>query len=170
MIELWHYLSHTFHALLISAFFMRPSRLLPLLLLPLFTTFSCSKKTDQEQAQTKASADGEEIDPYQNITFAFDEPVAPATPEGNWDTTRYVQFEPAIKGRFKWANEGRELVFSPYEPLRPSTVFQASLRSAALPSGKQSLTLDRTKFHTPLVALGGRQAGAPGWSSPRSGP
>jgi uncharacterized protein YfaS (alpha-2-macroglobulin family) len=137
---------------------MRLCRLLPLLLLPLFATFSCSKKTDQEQAQTTTSeADGEEIDPYQNITFAFDEPVAPATPEGKWDTTRYVQFEPAIRGKFKWASEGRELVFSPYEPLRPSTVFAASLRPATLPSGKQKLTLDRSKFHTPLVALGSVQ-------------
>jgi len=137
---------------------MRPCRLLPLLLLPLFATFSCSKKDNQEtQTTTSNQADGEEIDPYQNISFAFEEPVAPATPEGAWDTTRYVQFEPAIKGKFKWANEGRELVFSAYEPLPPSTVFTASLRPAALPSGKQSLTLDRTKFHTPLVAMSSPQ-------------
>jgi uncharacterized protein YfaS (alpha-2-macroglobulin family) len=137
---------------------MRLCRLLPLLFLALSTTFSCSKKTDQEQAQTAtAEADGEEIDPYQNITFAFDEPVAPATQEGKWDTTRYVQFEPAIRGKFKWTSEGRELVFSPYEPLQPSTVFAARLRPATLPSGKQKLTLDRNKFHTPLVALGSAQ-------------
>jgi uncharacterized protein YfaS (alpha-2-macroglobulin family) len=137
---------------------MRPCRLLPLLLLPLFATFSCSKKDQQEtQTTTSNQGDGEEIDPYQNISFAFEEPVAPPTPEGAWDTTRYVQFEPALKGKFKWANEGRELVFSSYEPLPPSTVFTASLRPAALPSGKQKLTLDRTKFHTPLVALGGAQ-------------
>ncbi|RYY18952.1 MAG: hypothetical protein EOO36_06950, partial [Cytophagaceae bacterium] len=137
---------------------MRLRSLLPLLFLAVFTTFSCSQKTDQERAQTPtAPAEGEEVDPYQNIIFAFDEPVAPATPEGRWDTTRYVQFEPAIRGKFKWANEGRELVFSPYEPLRPSTVFVASLRPAALPSGKQKLTLDRSKFHTPLVAMSSAQ-------------
>jgi uncharacterized protein YfaS (alpha-2-macroglobulin family) len=136
---------------------MRLCRLLPLLFLAVSATFSCSKKTDQEQVQTTTQADGEEIDPYQNITFAFDEPVAPATQEGRWDTTRYVQFEPAIRGKFKWANEGRELVFSPYKPLRPSTIFAASLRPATLPSGKQKVTLDRTKFHTPLVTLGSVQ-------------
>ncbi|HET9502229.1 MAG TPA: MG2 domain-containing protein [Hymenobacter sp.] len=137
---------------------MRPCRLLPLLLLPLFATFSCSKKADQEtQTTTSNQADGEEIDPYQNISFAFDEPVAPATPEGQWDTTRYVQFSPAIKGKFKWTNEGRELVFSSYEPLPPSTVIEASLRPSALPSGKQSLKLDRSKFHTPLVAMSSPQ-------------
>ena len=136
---------------------MRPCRLLPLLLLPLLATFSCSKKADQEAQTTTIQADGEEIDPYQNISFAFEEPVAPATPEGAWDTTRYVQFTPAIRGKFKWANEGRELVFSAYEPLPPSTVFTASLRPAALPSGKQKVTLDRTKFHTPLVAMSSPQ-------------
>jgi uncharacterized protein YfaS (alpha-2-macroglobulin family) len=137
---------------------MRPCRLLPLLFLPLLATFSCSKKADQEQTQTSTTqADGEEIDPYQNITFAFDEPVAPPTPAGSWDTTRYVQFSPAIRGKFKWANEGRELVFSAYEPLPPSMVFEANLRTAALPSGKQKLTLDRTKFHTPLVAMSSAQ-------------
>jgi uncharacterized protein YfaS (alpha-2-macroglobulin family) len=137
---------------------MRLRRLLPLLFLAVSATFSCSKKADQEQAQTTTtSASGEEIDPYQNITFAFDEPVAPATQEGRWDTTRYVQFEPAIKGKFKWANEGRELVFSPYEPLRPATIFAASLRPATLPTSKQKLTLDRSKFHTPLVAMSSAQ-------------
>jgi uncharacterized protein YfaS (alpha-2-macroglobulin family) len=136
---------------------MRLRRLLPLLLLPLLATFSCSKKADQEAQTTTTQADGEEIDPYQNITFAFEEPVAPATPEGRWDTTRYVQFEPAIRGKFRWANEGRELVFSAYEPLPPSTVFAASLRPATLPSGKQKLTLDRSKFHTPLVDMSSPQ-------------
>ncbi|RZK16138.1 MAG: hypothetical protein EOO56_20680, partial [Hymenobacter sp.] len=106
---------------------MRPSRLLPLLVAALSATFSCSKKADQEtQTTTSNQGDGEEIDPYQSISFAFDEPVAPATPEGQWDTTRYVQFSPALKGKFKWANEGRELVFSSYEPLPPSTIFTAS--------------------------------------------
>ena len=137
---------------------MRPCRLLPLLLLPLLAMFSCSKKADQEaQTTTSNQADGEEIDPYQNISFAFEEPVAPATPEGQWDTTRYVQFSPALKGKFRWANEGRELVFSSYEPLPPSTVIEASLRPATLPSGKQSLKLDRSKFHTPLVAMSSPQ-------------
>ena len=137
---------------------MRHRRLLPLLFLSLLTTFSCSKKTDQEQTQTTTNqAEGEEIDPTQNLTFAFDEPVVPAGQNARWDTTQYVQFEPAIRGKFKWVNEGRELVFSPLEPFRPSTVFSAKLRPATLPSGKQKLTLDRAKFHTPFVNLSGAQ-------------
>jgi len=132
-------------------------RPLLLLLLALVTTFSCSKKTGQEQADAAAQAAGEEIDPTQNLVFSFDEPVVPASQAGRWDTTRYVQFEPAIRGKFKWADDGRELVFSPLEPFRPSTTFSASLRSAALPAGKQKLTLRRTRFHTPFLALTGAQ-------------
>ena len=125
---------------------MRQRYLLPLLFLAFSATFSCSRKPESEQASAAAQAAGEEIDPAQNLVFSFDEPVVPASQAGRWDTTRYVQFEPAIKGKFKWVNDGRELVFSPLEPFRPSTAFSANLRSAALPSGKQKLTLARSKF------------------------
>ena len=135
---------------------MRQRYLSLLLLLSLCTTFSCSKKTDTEQ-DAAAQAAGEEIDPYQNLVFNFDAPVVPAGQAGRWDTTRYVQFEPAIRGKFKWTNEGRELVFSPLEPFRPSTMFSASLQTATLPSDKQKLTLSRTRFHTPFLQLGGAQ-------------
>ncbi len=136
---------------------MRQRSLLPLFFLALTAAFSCSKKPDAEQASAAAQTAGEEIDPTQNLVFSFDEPVVPASQGGRWDTTRYVQFEPAIKGKFKWVNDGRELVFSPLEPFRPSTAFSASLRSAALPSGKQKLTLTRSKFHTPFLELTGAQ-------------
>jgi len=137
-------------------FAMRQRFLPPLLLLSLCAAFSCSKKSDAEQDKA-AQAAGEEIDPYQNLVFNFEEPVVPASQAGRWDTTRYVQFEPAIRGKFKWLNDGRELVFSPLEPFRPSTAFSASLRPAALPSGKQKITLSRAKFHTPFLQLGGAQ-------------
>ena len=136
---------------------MRQHRLLPLLFLSLFATFSCSHQPDPDQAQAAHPNSGEEIDPYQNLVFTFDEPVVPASQVNHWDTTRYVAFEPAIRGKFKWTNEGRELVFSPLEPFRPSTVFRANLRPAALPAAKQKLTISRRKFHTPFLALGGAQ-------------
>ena len=132
---------------------MRPRSLTLLLLLSLCAA-ACSKKTDQTEATQAA---GEEIDPYQNLVFSFDAPVVPADQVNRWDTTRYVQFEPAVRGKFKWTNEGRELVFSPLEPFRPSTAFSANLRTATLPSDKQKLTLSRTRFHTPFLQLGGAQ-------------
>ncbi|MFC7670195.1 hypothetical protein ACFQT0_24630 [Hymenobacter humi] len=109
-------------------------RVLPLLLL-LLVAFSCSKKSAQEQVATEQS-DGEEIDPYSNLVFTFDEAVVPDAQLNRWDTTQYVRFSPAVRGKFKWTGD-RELTFSPLEPFRPSTVFDAALQAQTLPSGKQ---------------------------------
>lgn len=132
-------------------------RFLPLLLVLLTATFSCSKKTAEEQAAETAQGDGEEIDPYSNLVFTFDEKVVDEGQLNRWDTTRYVTFSPSVRGKFKWTGD-RELTFSPLEPFRPSTVFNASLRSQAMPSGKQKLPLNRAKFHTPYLQMGAPQA------------
>jgi len=135
---------------------MRLARLPLLLFLPLLVA-SCAKKAGPDQAAV-ADGTGEEVDPYQNLVFRFDQPVVPGNQVGErWDTTRYVTFAPAIRGKFKWTNEGRELVFSPFEPLRPSTAFAATLQASTLPSGQQKAQLNRPRFHTPYLRLGGAQ-------------
>ena len=131
--------------------------LLPLLLLTLLAASSCSKKTAQEQAAaTTATTDGDEIDPYSNLVFTFDEKVVDEARQNRWDTTRFVSFSPNIRGKFKWTGD-RELTFSPLEPFRPSTVFSANLRPETLPSGKQRLALNRPKFHTPYLSMAAPQ-------------
>ncbi|MFD2718266.1 alpha-2-macroglobulin [Hymenobacter monticola] len=130
-------------------------RFLPLLLV-LLAAASCSKKTAQEQAAETAQTDGDEIDPYSNLVFTFDEKVVDEDKQNRWDTTRYVTFSPNIRGKFKWTGD-RELTFSPLEPFRPSTVFSASLRPEALPSDKQKLALNRPKFHTPYLSMAAPQ-------------
>ncbi|WP_460501425.1 MG2 domain-containing protein, partial [Hymenobacter agri] len=130
-------------------------RFLPLLLV-LLAAASCSKKTAQEQAAETAQTDGDEIDPYSNLVFTFDEKVVDEDKQNRWDTTRYVTFSPNIRGKFKWTGD-RELTFSPLEPFRPSTVFSASLRPEALPSDKQKLALNRPKFHTPYLRMAAPQ-------------
>ena len=128
-----------------------------LLLLLLLATFFCSKKTAQEQAAaTTATTDGDEIDPYSNLVFTFDEKVVDEARQNRWDTTRFVSFSPNIRGKFKWTGD-RELTFSPLEPFRPSTVFSANLRPETLPSGKQRLALNRPKFHTPYLSMAAPQ-------------
>jgi len=129
---------------------------LPLLFFTLLGASSCSKKTAQEQAAAEAQTDGDEIDPYANLVFTFDEKVVDEGQQNRWDTTRYVTFEPAVRGKFKWTGD-RELTFSPLEPFRPSTVFKANLRPEALPSGKQKLSLNRAKFHTPYLDMSAPQ-------------
>jgi hypothetical protein len=127
---------------------------LPLLVL-LALLCACSKpSTDQV-----TSPDGEEIDPQQNLVFLFDEAVVDPAQQNRWDTVQYVKFQPAMRGKFKWASD-RELVFSPMTPFRPSTTFEAELQPATLPTNKQKLTLpeNRRKFHTPFLALNEPQA------------
>ncbi|WP_201979118.1 alpha-2-macroglobulin family protein [Hymenobacter rubidus] len=130
-------------------------RFLPLLLM-LLAASSCSKKTAQEQAAETAQTDGDEIDPYSNLVFTFDEKVVDEAQQNRWDTTRYVMFSPNIRGKFKWTGD-RELTFSPLEPFRPSTVFSAALRPETLPSGKQKLALNRPRFHTPYLDMAAPQ-------------
>lgn len=127
---------------------------LPLLLLAsLLTTFSCAKKTPEQQAtETAAETDGDEIDPHQNVVFTFGEGVVNEAQLNRWDTTQFVRFTPAVRGKFKWTGD-RELTFSPLAPFRPSTVFEAALRTETLPSSKQKLTLNRRKFHTPFLRM-----------------
>ncbi|MDQ2769020.1 MAG: MG2 domain-containing protein, partial [Bacteroidota bacterium] len=131
----------------------RPFRsLLPLLFLTLLAASSCSKKTAKEQAADMAQTDGDEIDPYANLTFTFDDAVVDSRQIDRWDTTQFVKFSPAVRGKFKWTGP-RELTFSPLTPFRPSTVFKADLQPSTLPSGKQELALNRPKFHTPYLKM-----------------
>ncbi|MCB2409588.1 alpha-2-macroglobulin [Hymenobacter lucidus] len=120
---------------------------LPLLVL-LLLLCACSKS-----GSDGASPDGEEISPYQNIVFTFDEPVGEGR-VSRWDTLQYVEFEPAVRGKFKWTSD-RELTFSPSEPFRPATSFQAQWRSVALEALKlkKEPALSKTKFHTPGLQM-----------------
>ncbi|WP_133273917.1 MG2 domain-containing protein [Hymenobacter radiodurans] len=130
-----------------------PLSRLPLLVL-LALLCACSKPaTDND------TADGEEISPYQNLVFQLDAAVAEEAQLNRWDTTQYVRFEPAVRGKFKWTGE-RELTFSPLEPFRPTTAFTATLQPQYLPPSQQKSppALDRTRFHTPYLQLREAQA------------
>ncbi|MEJ7663032.1 MAG: hypothetical protein WKG07_27545 [Hymenobacter sp.] len=91
--------------------------------------------------------------------FQLDAAVAAEAQLNRWDTTQYVRFEPAVRGKFKWTGE-RELTFSPLEPFRPTTAFTATLQPQyLLPSQQKSPpALDRTRFHTPYLELREAQA------------
>ncbi|SHJ12586.1 hypothetical protein SAMN02745146_2362 [Hymenobacter daecheongensis DSM 21074] len=125
-------------------------RLSRLPLLVLLTLLGACSRSDNAGSD---SADGEEISPYQNITFAFDEPVG-AGRVSRWDTLQYVRFEPAVRGKFKWTSE-RELTFSPVEPFRPATAFRAQWQPVALAALKlkSEPKLSKPKFHTPALRM-----------------
>ena len=128
----------------------------PLLVLLALLSVACSKTGSEGEADPN----GAEIDPYQNLVFQFANAVVGPEQQDHWDTTRVVQFEPAMRGKFKWTSD-RELIFSPSVPFRPSTAFTATLRPEALPEdGRRSAELpeDRRKFHTPYLQLQEPQA------------
>ncbi|QNE38310.1 alpha-2-macroglobulin family protein [Hymenobacter sp. NBH84] len=114
---------------------------------------ACTKTT------SPTAPNGEEIDPYQNLVFEFDQAVVGPEQQDRWDTTQVVTFEPAVRGKFKWNND-RELIFSPLTPFRPSTTFRATLRPQALPTDKRDTKLpeNRQVFHTPYLQPGTVQA------------
>ncbi|TGE23338.1 alpha-2-macroglobulin [Hymenobacter metallicola] len=119
-----------------------------LLLVWLVVLCACSKSGSSD-----SSPEGEEISPYQNIVFTFDEPVGEGR-VSRWDTLQYVQFEPAVRGKFKWTSD-RELTFSPSEPFRPATAFEAQWRPVALEALKlkKEPPLSKRKFHTPALQM-----------------
>ncbi|MBC6988180.1 alpha-2-macroglobulin family protein [Hymenobacter sp. BT491] len=132
---------------------MISSRLLRLPLLVLLALLCACSRSGSDKDEAGASPEGEEISPYQNIVFTFDEPLGQGK-VSRWDTVQYVQFEPTVRGKFKWTGD-RELIFSPQEPFRPATAFQAAWRPSALAAAKEKSLpkLSRSRFHTPDLRL-----------------
>lgn len=121
---------------------------------------SCSKN---DLAVTSKNFESQ-VELQQNLVLEFSHPLVADSLVGAWDTTRYVSFQPAVQGSFKWTSP-TTLVFSPSKGFRPSTAYKAELteslltnaakreqKRVALPSEK---TLD---FHTPYLALSSLEA------------
>ena len=53
-----------------------------------------------------------EIEPVQNLVFTFDKPLVSDTVSGSWDSTEYIRFTPAIKGRFRWEKPDQLVFFA----------------------------------------------------------
>lgn len=85
-----------------------------------------------------------------NINFSFNQDMVPDDKLNVWDTAQYVVFDPPLYGKFKWKSK-RELVFSPYHYLRPSTQYKASFNESV-----PGLIVDNdvpVEFHTPFFEI-----------------
>jgi len=101
----------------------------------------------------------QEIVPDQNLSFTFASDLVPDSLTQKWDTTEYIKFTPAVKGKFKW-NSTKELIFSPEQPFPESTDFTAQLTSNLFMHSKLKMALPKEnifKFHTPYLMLGNAQ-------------
>src|SRR5687768_15010981 len=88
-----------------------------------------------------------------NLSFRFSNAMVPDSLLNQWDSTEYVSFDPAIPGKFRW-EQPDELVFSPSQPLAPSTTFKAELNDDLLRFTKfNSIKSDGISFFTPQLKL-----------------
>ena len=68
----------------------------------------------------------DEIAQQQNLTFTFSHDLVGDTLLDKWDTTHYLEFEPKVRGKFKWT-AANELTFSPDAGFAPSTDYKAEV-------------------------------------------
>jgi hypothetical protein len=128
------------------------SGLTAILSLAILTSFvsSCNRSTvslDYTNAR-------DEVPTLGNLTFRFDQTLVSDSLVDQWDSTRYVEFEPRIPGRFRWEHPD-ELVFSPAQPLAPATTYKATIKSAVLGHSKFGRIANNAElvFHTPDLRL-----------------
>ena len=84
----------------------------------------------------------DEVESFQNLIFKFNQDIAADSLLDVWTDTKYVEFKPDVKGRFKWKGKN-ELIFSPLEPFKPATPYRALLGSELenISAGKYSVSL-----------------------------
>lgn len=124
--------------------------LVSLLAAGIFFLSSC-KKNEVSLSFTNAKG---EVPLLGNLVFRFSHSLAVDSMLNAWDSTEYISFEPALKGKFRWQSPD-ELVFSPAEPLSPATLYKARVKSPVLRFRKYNAVKggDKISFHTPLLSL-----------------
>lgn len=124
-------------------------RLLTLTICVLFFV-ACNRKAVQLE-YTNAKG---EVPQLGNLVFRFNQPLVNDSMLNIWDSTAFVVFEPAVNGRFRW-QQTDELVFSPAQPLPPSTNFTARITSEVLASSEFNTVAgaDKIAFNTPSLKL-----------------
>ncbi len=113
----------------------------------------------------------DEVPQLGNLQFRFDQGMVADSLLNIWDSTDYISFEPAIKGKYRWETPD-QLVFSPAEPLNPATNYTAKIKSSVLRFSKYNKVSggDDIKFHTPSLQLESSQVIWIGESSTTASP
>lgn len=132
---------------------MNARRTILVLFLP-FLLFACSRLSFNEVSVVGRNFD-DEVQQTQNLSFSFNKNIAPAGRLNEWDSTQYVQFKPAVRGKFKWVSES-ELVFSPAVAFDPATDYRAELTDDLLRNANDKdlkVSGEEIAFHTPYLQL-----------------
>ena len=110
----------------------------------LFFCISCNT-TKNELTVAYKNFEGE-IEQQQNLVFAFNKDIYPDSLLQLWDSTDYIEFNPAVKGMFKW-NSSSELMFSPSQGFQPGTEYTATLTPFLLNRSIKKYSFDTKSFH-----------------------
>ena len=100
----------------------------------------------------------EEVPLLGNLVFRFNQSMVSDSLLNQWDSTDYVEFEPRIRGRFRWESPD-QLVFSPAGPLNPATTYKATVKKTVLRYSEHDKVEggDGIQFHTPHLRLDNSQ-------------
>ncbi len=111
--------------------------------------FSCS---DKDYVELEKNSIPNEVSLQHNFVFRFNKSLASDSSLIWIDTTRYIEFEPEIRGNYKWTSSN-VLKFHPWSQLKPSTNYTATLTNKLLrfKKGLQLSADDRYYFHTPYI-------------------
>ncbi|WP_077923083.1 alpha-2-macroglobulin [Spirosoma sp. 209] len=132
---------------------MKIRRLLPV---PFFCLllFQCARLSFNEVSVVGRNFD-DEVQQTQNLTFTFNKNVGPAAALDEWDSTQYVRFIPAVRGKFKWVAPN-ELIFSPATAFDAATDYRAELTDQLLNRATDKdvkVSNEVIAFHTPYLQL-----------------
>jgi len=90
--------------------------------------FACQSKDNVNLVDTNC---GPDLAVNSQLTFVFDKDLIPDSLTNSWDSTAFVEFTPAISGRYSWKSP-TELLFVPRQNLDPSTTYQVHFTGALL--------------------------------------
>jgi hypothetical protein len=97
----------------------------------------------------------DEINLAQNLVFTFNKDIVPASELNSWESTKFVEFIPAVAGKFKWTAPN-ELIFSPASGFEPATEYRAELSkelAKKTTDKKYGVSGEEIEFHTPYLQL-----------------
>ncbi len=118
------------------------SRFLALLTM---TLLACSSSNTVEIVSV--SPEGE-IPLLATLEIEFSKDLAPPEKQNIWLADAFVEFTPAIQGKFKWVSS-RRLLFSPDYPLEPIQSYEADVTEKVLFGQKLDTDFETISFHTP---------------------
>jgi len=141
-------------------FFMRKYSFAALSVI-LFLTYFFNGCSSLNEVRIVGTNFKDEIGQSQNLVFTFNKDLVPESQLNDWDSTQYIRFEPAVKGKFKWSAPN-ELVFSPIAGFGSATNYQAKLSDALLKQSKTEkkygVSVEAINFHTPYLQLIGTES------------